>query len=189
MLVLIPFVLYRTFLIVSKKEEAIPLFDSMLWGATAYAAALIALNMYGTYYLLPAYAFAIPAIIYFFKRGGFSGYFWKIIFALTAFIMIFNALPAGLYYLTYNKYLPINFNNTLDFLIKDMKERYPGGKPTVFLDGSDLIGGRGTYFIFSEFMNYKGFDYSKFDMKSNTYTEHPEPLLSKIIPKMTVFES
>ena len=189
LIVFIPLGLYRLYKIFIKKEAANPFFDSLIAGALAYAVSLFALNMYGPYYLLPIYIVAVPALIYYLKDYLSKNVVWKLLFGLMALMMIFNAVPSGIHYLTFNKYLPINFNKTLDFLIRDIKIKHSNDQANIFLDGVDLAAGRGTYFIFGEFLEYKGLGLTRFNLRSNVFTEHPEPLISKISPPSTVFNS
>lgn len=56
--IVLPLTLYRVFLILRSANEH-TLFDSFLIAASAYTAAYLALRMFNTYYLLPAYGFAV----------------------------------------------------------------------------------------------------------------------------------
>lgn len=161
----------------------------MTMAALMYVTAFLILNIYGPYYLLPAYIFAIPPLIYFLYKEKQKIILGKPILIFASALFILNTLPAGLHYLTYNKYLPVNFNKTLGFLIKDIQEREPNKKVDIFLDGVDLANGRGTFFIFGEFLLYKGLAANRFDLKANTPTTNPAPVLSKISLPFTVFTS
>ncbi len=187
-LILLPLIIWRMYKVFIRRREAHPLYDSMLLAASAYIAVFFALNMYGPYYLLPAYIFAFPSLIYFFNKEIPKNFFWKTAGAATGFVLIFNVLPSGIHYLTYNKYLPVNFNKTLDFLIQDIGSRHFNERANIFLDGVDRGTGRGAYFVLAEFIQFKGLSNEKFDLKSNTETENPSPLIAKIDTPFTVFQ-
>ena len=138
--------------------------------------------------MLPAYIFAVPALIYFFGQPETKTFFWKSTVFITALVLIFNTLPTGLHYLTYYKYLPINFNKTLDFLVQNINSKYPSERADIFMDGVDRGSGRGAYFVMAEFLQFKGLSEKRFDLKSNVETENISPLESKIQFPFTVFQ-
>ena len=150
------------------------------------------LNLYGPYYLIPAYIFAVPAILHFAK--GYSPrslpLFFKIAGSLTALLLILNTLPSGIHQLTYNKYLAVNFNKTLDFLTHDITARASEykTKPSIFLAGVDREAGRGTYFVLAEYLNYRGVKDSAYDMKSTSAATEPFSSVTKIQPPFTAFK-
>jgi hypothetical protein len=188
-LLLLSLATFRIYKIFVKKENPEPLIDSMLTAGSIYVLAFFILKLYNPYYLLPTYAFAIPSLIYFLTKKEIASNFWKITGFIAGFLLIVNSIPAGIHFLTWHKYVPVNFNKTLDFLKKDALE-HPTRQKNIFLDNQDLAGGRGTYFIFGEFLQYKGAKSEQFDLKSNIQTEKPLPIseISKIILPYTVFQ-
>lgn len=188
-LIFLPLTFWRLFKIFFKHERIHPIIDSLLISAVVYIAAFFILNMYGPYYLLPAYLLAIPVLIYFFTQNQPKIIFWRIFGGITATFLIINTIPSGLHYLTYYKYLPINFNDTLDFIIKDINSKSYEKPANIFLDGIDRGTGRGTYFVLAEFLRFKGLSDNQFDLKSDIKTEAPLPLISKIPASFTVFKS
>ncbi|MDI6717464.1 MAG: hypothetical protein QMD86_00200 [Patescibacteria group bacterium] len=188
-LVLLPLALWRLFKIIFKKERVEPVMDSLLISAFFYVAAFFALNMYGPYYLLPAYVLTLPVLIYFFNQYQLSINFWKFFGGITALLFIINVIPSGLHYLTYYKYLPINFNNSIDFIIRDINSKNSSKQANIFMGGVDRGTGRGTYFVLAEFLRFKGLSDNQFDLKSNVRTETPLPLISKITVPFTVFKN
>ena len=187
-LLLMPLFFWRLFKIFFKHQKPHPLFDSLLASASIYISSFFILNMYGPYYLLPAYLLALPPLIYFFSQRQPKIIFWKIFGGIAAFFFIVNTLPSGIHYLTYYKYLPINFNKTLDFLIQDINSKHPLKQTNIFMDGVGRGTGRGTYFVLAEFLKYKGLSDKQFDLKSNIETEITSPLISKISAPFTVFQ-
>mgnify|MGYP001572833371 CR=1 FL=1 len=188
-LILLPLTIWRISKVFFQRQEAHPVYDSMLLTASTYIAAFFVLNMYGPYYLLPAYILALPPLIYFFSQRQPKIIFWKIFGGITALFFIVNVLPSGLHYLTYYKYLPVNFNKTLDLLIQDINSKYPSQRANIFLDGVDRGTGRGTYFVLAEFLRFKDLSDKQFDLKSNVKTEKALPLISEIPIPFTVFET
>lgn len=188
-LILLPLTLWRLFKIIFRNERIEPIIDSLLISASVYIAAFFVLNMYGPYYLLPAYILALPALIYFLNHHQPKIIFWKLLGTITALLFVVNVIPSGLHYITYYKYLPINFNNALDFMVKNMALKHSSSQVNIFMDGIDRGTGRGTYFVLAEFLRFKGLSDNKFDLKSNVKTETPLPLISKIPVPFTVFES
>lgn len=194
-LLLIPLTLWRLWKIFVKKIAPEPVWDAMLLGASAYIGSFFALNLYGPYYFLPAYGLGLPAIFYFFRDYSLKTLplFFKAALGVTVFCLIFNAIPSGLYYLTFNKYYPVNFNKTADFLVRDINtraEKNPGDKPSIFLyafDGGNSTGIQGTYFILYDNLVFRGLDENKFDMKSEIETTTDVLSFLKIKPPHTVF--
>lgn len=172
-LVLLPLLLWRLFRVFGGKDQAHPVLDPMAAAGVAYAGVFFALNMYQPYYLLPAYLFALPPILYFFQKGEMRGKFWAAGFTITALVLVLNAIPLAVHYVSYNKYVPINFNKTMDFLVADISRRYAGERLNIFYYGTDREGGGGTYFIAGEYLKFKGLSIRKFDFKSNVEAKSP----------------
>ena len=101
-------------------------------------------------------------------------------------MLILNVLPSGIHYLTFNKYLPINFDKTLNFLIQDIKANHPYGKANIFIDNSGRNGDKEIYFILGEFLQFKGLSSQQFDLKSDLLTVNPSPLLSSKSPETSL---
>ncbi|PIR87919.1 MAG: hypothetical protein COU10_02075 [Candidatus Harrisonbacteria bacterium CG10_big_fil_rev_8_21_14_0_10_45_28] len=192
-LILLPMTAWRIYKIFIRRQESHPFYDSCLITASAYVLMFFALNMYGLHYLLPAYVLAIPALIYFLVQKKEKMPFIKTAGFIAGFILIFNTLPSGIHYLTYYKYLPVNFNKTLAFLIQDIDSRHPNERVNIFLDGIDRGTGRDTYFILSEFLQFKGLSNLKFNLKSDIETKNASPLAlikpGNPTPPFTVFET
>lgn len=185
-LVMLPLTVARIFHIIKKRGSDSPIWDTALMAGTAYTLGYVLLRLYGPYYLSPVYILGAPAVLYFMTRG-YSNAFWKLLSGTTLVLIFLNAIPAGLYYLTYNKYLPINFNETLDYLKKEIEINKE--KPGIFFYGTGLGPGRGTYGVFAEFMRHKGVSDDAYDLKSNADIEKPAKAVSKKYYPFTVFES
>ncbi len=192
-LILLPFAGWRIYKALRKQLEPHPVYDSMLIAALMYVLALFALKIYGPYYLLPAYIFALPPIFYFLNQDKRKPLFFKLLMALCALIMILNVFPTGIHYLTFYKYLYVNFNKTVDFLISDVNSRYPDKRADIFIDALDYRAGASIpYFIFSEFLQYKGLTSDRFDFKSSVKIEDTDAWFRNIKefnPPFTVFQN
>ncbi len=182
-LIILPLTVWRTYQIFVKKQNSQPIYDAMLIAASTYPLAFFVLHIQSSYYLLPAYAFALPALIYFFTRDKLT-WSWKIALFISGFIIIFSVIPSGLHTLTWLKAQPVNFNKTLDFLIEDIKQKYPNGKANIFMDAEQW-----DYFVLAEFLRFKGLSENQFDLKTNQKIT-PYSLLFvpiKIKPPYTIF--
>jgi len=192
-LILLPFAAWRICKALRKQFEPHPVYDSMLIAALMYILAFFILKLYGPYYLLPAYIFALPPIFYFLNQEKQRFPFFKSVTALCALIMIFNTFPTGIHYLAFYKYLYINFNKTVDFLISDINSRYPNKRANIFIDALDYRAGASIpYFIFSEFIQYKGLTSDRFDFKSSIKIENTDAWFRNIKefnPPFTVFQN
>lgn len=181
-LVLIPLLLWRLYRVLGGKDKPHPVLDPMAAAGVVYTSVFFALNMYGPYYLLPVYLFALPPILYFFQQGKLRGMFWTGIFSVTALVLVLNAVPLAVHYISYNKYVPINFNKTLNFLVEDINRRYGDQRLNIFFDGVDRGTGLGVYFIAGEYFKYKGLSIRKFDFKSTMEARNPGPPVGKASP-------
>ncbi len=189
LLLILPLALWRWYQAARQRLQLDPLIDSLLLATLAYVGIFFILNLFQPYYLLPAYAFALPALLGLFGQQPRLGRTHKLALALIGLILLTITLPAGLHFLTYHKYLPVNFNATLDFLQRDLARQPNKKPPAIFFDGIDLAGGRGTYFILAEFLTARGVPFDRYDLRSNTPTPQPEPLVSKISYPFAVFTS
>lgn len=180
LLLLLPLLLWRLFRVFGRGEAAHPLLDPMLAAGAAYVGVFLVLNMYSPYYLLPAYVFALPPAIHFMSR--LRNFFWKACLGATALVLVFNAIPLAIHYIAYNKYVPVNFNRTMDFLVDDINRRYVGERLNIFFDGVDRGAGRGTYFIAGEYLKFKGLSLRKFDFKSDIEARDATPPVGRASP-------
>ena len=192
-LILLPFTAWRIYKSLRKQLEPHPVYDSMLIAASMYVLAFFVLKIYGPYYLLPAYVFALPPIFYFLNQEKQKFPFLKSTITFCVFILALNTFPAGLHYLTFYKYLSLNFNKTMDFLVSDVNSRYPDKRADIFIDALDYRAGASIpYFIFSEFLQYKGLASDRFDFKSGFKIEDTDAWfqnIKKFNPPFTVFQN
>ncbi|MEK7618670.1 MAG: hypothetical protein AAB416_00330 [Patescibacteria group bacterium] len=164
---ILPLGLHRIYRIALKHDSPHPLYDALLFAALCFMIAYLALGFYGPQYLLGAYAFAIPSAAFFISRMQAKKIIAPVILVLLIFAV--NVIPAGAHYLTYNKYLPLNFNNMLDTLIPLIKESK--NKPvSIFIDSvlDANTGGLGTYSIMAQFLEFRGLTNKDFDLRSAT---------------------
>jgi len=166
MFVVLPLAIWRVYKIFIKRDKPEVIYDSLLAAGTMYVFSFFVLNLFNVYYFAPVYIFFVPALIYFVPKIWDGKIVWKILVYVLGIIIIFNTLPSSLHWLTYSKYMPINLNKTLDFLVKDIKSK-PDKRANLFLDGAERCGDKWVYFNFSEFLLYKGLTAKQFDLKSD----------------------
>jgi len=184
-LIILPLTVWRIYQIFVKKQNPQPIYDAMLIAASVLTLAYLILHIQGLYYLLSAYVFALPALIYFFPREKLT-WRWKIVLLISSFIIVFSTIPVGLRNLTWMKTQPINYNKMLDFIVKDIKNKHPNGGANIFTDA-----GQWEYFVLSEFLRFRGLPDKQFDLKTNEEIV-PYSLLVlpiKIKPPHTVFSN
>ena len=167
-LFILPLIGWRIYRIFIKRERPHIIYDSLLAMVPVYIAPFFIINLYEFHYFAPMYIFTIPALFYFVPQVWNKKIIWKILALTAGFLFIFDTLPFSLHFLTYAKYLPNNFNKTLDFVIKDIKSK-PDKRANIFLAETEICGANQAwaYFKFSEFLLYKGLTAEQFDLKSN----------------------
>ena len=174
MFLAIPLAVSRVYRVLRRGEPAHPIFDSMLLAGCAYASVFFALNLYGPYYFFPVYLFVLPPMVYYFvTRRYLARTSWRVLAGIATVVLVLDTIPASLYYLSYNKYLPVNFNKTIDFLASDIRARAHRRKPLVFLDGVERARDRPIFLVFGEFLQYRGLTLKDFDMESDVALERP----------------
>ena len=166
-LLLLPFTAWRIYKALRRQLELHPVYDSMLIAGSMLVLGYLALNIFNPNTLFPAYIFALPPLIYFFNQRKQKALFLKGVATIAGVALLFNVFPTGINYLTYYKYLSVNFNKTLNFIVKDIYSRYPRQRANIFLDAVDPNAGIASYFIFTEFLQYKKLSWQQFDFKSN----------------------
>jgi hypothetical protein len=174
-LAILPLALWRGYQILFERDPAHPLFDSMLFAAISYAGVFIVLNMYSPYYFFPAYLLGVPPLIFFIRRKTVRGWLWRVCLAGVCVVLVGNTVPFVVHKMSYSKYVPVNFNSTIEFLAKDIEQRYQGERLNIFLDGVDRGGGLGMYWVFGEYLKYSGVSIRKFDLKSDIEALDPTP--------------
>jgi hypothetical protein len=181
-LLLVPLAAWRMIRVFGFKEPAHPVFDPMLVAGSGYVMAFFVLKIYMQYYLLPTYLFALPPILYFSGRGLWRSIAWKAIGVAVAAVLVLNTIPLGVHFISHNKYVPVNYNRMVDFLVEEIGRKPDGTRANVFMDGVDRGDGRGVYFVLGEFLRYKGLPIRKFDLKSNIEAAVPGPFVGRPSP-------
>jgi hypothetical protein len=174
MLLLLPLTATRAYAVWVWHEPPHAVFDSMLLAGCAYTSVFFVANIYGPYYLLPAYVFALPALLYFLAgRRYLERPAWKAVAVCAAAVLAVDTLPMGLHYLTYNKYLPVNFNRTIAFLASDIEAGGQAGRTRIFIDGVHRAQDTTVFFIFGEFLRHRGLRPEQFDVESDVAPTRP----------------
>ncbi|HNT61484.1 MAG: hypothetical protein DPW12_09680 [Rhodocyclaceae bacterium] len=132
----LPLTGWRIYRVFRGRSAAEPLFDAMLIAATAYAVLFLLLNIFSVYYWTPVYIFAVPAAIYFFGRDvEFVGIYWKVAAYSVALLYLISVLPTGIHLISYYKYVPINYNATVNFIANDIKQKRYATAPAIYIQG------------------------------------------------------
>lgn len=187
--IVLPFTAWRVYKFLRRKTELHPVYDSMLISASTLVLGYLAINYYTPQYMLPAYVFSLPPLIYFLGQKELKNFYFKAAAVISGLVLIFNVFPEGIHQLTYYKYLPVNYNKMLDFMVKDINSRYPNKRANIFLYGIDPKGGGGIYYMDSEFLQYKGLSWNRFDLRANEKIEDKSLLSFKDFhPPFSVFQ-
>jgi hypothetical protein len=178
LLLLIAIALWRIYKLLIQKASFDSVYDSMLVAAIAYIGVYFKLGLYGLYYLLPAYVFAIPAILHFLfpEEVSRTQTRWRSLFigAVAVFIYI-NAFsypvyssifPWSLQTINRFKYVATNYDATLDFLDEDIKTRKADDSPNIYLNVGPNSGYE-AYFSLYSFLHYDRGLKSEFYVKSD----------------------
>lgn len=144
LLLLCPLAGWRMYVLIKGKAVPHPILDPLCFAGAAYVGVYLVLNIYGPYFLFPAWVMAIPPLLYFYLQRRPVKVFWRAAFFIAALVFVVNSMPFAAHVLTYDKYLPVNFNRTTDFLVADIRNIYPGRRANIFLDRIDREGGRAT---------------------------------------------
>lgn len=161
------FIGLRAWNIMKWKADPHPIYDSLLFAAGVYFLTFLALRMYQPYYLLPAYIFAIPALIFYFRQHALVNVqISRLLIMTSVFLVAFSSLPLSLHLISYYKYLSENYSSTLDFLASDIKNK-SGGRHAIFLDGIRPQTNQDAYYTIGEFLQKKGLSTLQFDLKSD----------------------
>ncbi|MBO3457601.1 hypothetical protein G7B40_009060 [Aetokthonos hydrillicola Thurmond2011] len=165
---LLPFTACRIYQVLVKKRPVEPIYDSMLLAATIYVSVFFRFHIYSQYYLLPAYIFAIPALVFFFTKVEKNLTAWRrwSVIALAGFLLT-TTLPQGFNNLISHKNETINFNQMLSFIVHDITTRYPNQRASIFLDGVSRGTGIELYHSLAEFLEYRGLTTQQFNLKSD----------------------
>ena len=119
-----PLCMYRIFLFFFKKEKLHPIFDSLLISTFFFILGLLTLNIYSERYLLPAYIFAIPAVLFFrsfcYNRNKKAVIFLSLI---SLILVVSNQLPFTLHLISHYKVVPKNYNMMIKSLSSEIKKR------------------------------------------------------------------
>lgn len=173
---LLPLAAYRMWKVIKEPGAALPFFDSMLAGGTMYVLAYFVLRLRSPHYLLPAYVFALPPLIYYVSESG--GRRVKQVLAVAIFsLYLMSALPIGLFTLSQNKYVPINYSKTIAFLRQDLAQSESEDRPMIFLDGVNRGSGIESYVSLVAYLEWFGlrFDVGSEQPSNDSAIYHVDP--------------
>jgi len=168
LIIMIPLVIYRIYIIIKEKNFN-EIFDSLLFSSSIYVLVILFLNIpFSYHYLLPVYTFSIISIVYFvFNNKLYEKITFKFLLFLFLFFTTFNSIPQGLYFISYYKNVPNNFQNTLSFLTNYINQNSKNDKKvSIFLYGVNRNSGVEVYHSFIKYLEYNGLTSKQFDLKT-----------------------
>jgi len=124
--IVLPLTTFRAYVIV-RRREIFSIYDSFLLAASAYVCAFLVLSMFNTYYLLPAYAFAIIGI-----SGVLENTLDKVkrsIILILAFCFTLNTLPIFISDIYSQRLISSNHSKFAGFLSNWLLENPPLNDP------------------------------------------------------------
>ena len=143
-----------------------PVADALLLGALAYIPIFFVLKLFAApHYLLPAYAFAVPALLgYWRHRGPSERLLWNIVAGVLLFFTVTGAAPLAFHLASFNKYVPRNYAAAITFLTKDIAA-HPNGASVIYLDGVDSDRAREIYVSLNRYLVAAGIAPRKFTIR------------------------
>lgn len=160
------FVLYRIFMVLSKKSSCIPLLDASLVAALVLCAEYIVLKIGDIHYPLPAYIFGLVGLV------GMGVYYWRqriirVIYIVCLVLYISNSIFVSAYQFAFYKVVPNNFQDTLGFLSAYTKD-HPNTH--IYLEGVNRASGVEVYHSFGSWLKFYGAE--DFDLYSDTQVDN-----------------
>jgi len=157
-IMLVPYGFLRAFNIIFKNSK-VCISDQCLFAACAYSFSYLTIGVYGPYYLLPAYIFAIPTlykIIKFYSNR-------NIIIILTIIFSLINSIPYSLYSINYGFVNNLNFNKLIIYLTNELSKKET--RTSIFIGEETQSRGHGNYWLIAGFLYFNGIGPDKFDLK------------------------
>ena len=164
------FFIWRCYCFIKKRLKFNLLYDSMSLAAIVYCLAFVKLLMFNFYYWLPAYAFALPALFFYFCEVNWKNKkILKFGSIVTLLLLVCSSLPSGIYFFSFYKNIPHNYQKTLTFLDSYIGEKFEKGDRTnLFLYGIYRISNDEIYNSFRLFLcEYKKLPPNSFDLKTD----------------------
>jgi hypothetical protein len=172
----IPLSVYRFLKIIHQQEAYNPTYDSMLLGGMLYITAFFYLNIFASNYLLPAYAFFLPAIVYFLVVPNLRKTMWiKALMGIVGFLIVSQSLLYGMHVFSFQKVTPVNWVATMDVLAREISQPIKQFRPSVFIAGvqpdltshpAEFTYDRDVYFNVGQALQKRGLSPQQFDLKS-----------------------
>lgn len=113
-------VIYRIFIILSKKDKIIPIYDSLIFCGVLYLLAFLKLQLFQNYYLIPIYIVTFSSVVHFLFIKGYIRYiFFKAIAIICVLVFSINTLPIGINTFAFLKTEGVKFHSALSFIAKE----------------------------------------------------------------------
>jgi hypothetical protein len=170
----IPLAGWRLCRLVLRKGAAEPVADPLLFGAAVYALAFWQLRLFQPYYWLPAYGFAVPALVLLWRRTAvFATPGWRRVLAAAALLQLLNAVPQALHLVSFQAYNGRNYQQALDVLAAQISRSRGAERPVIFLAGVNRASGVELYESLAAFLLFRGIAPDRFDLRSDLPPDNP----------------
>jgi hypothetical protein len=157
-IMLVPFGFFRAFNIIVNQSK-VCISDQCLFAACAYSFSYFIIGVYGPYYLLPAYIFAIPTLYKVIKF-----YANRNIFIISTIILsLLNSIPYSLHSINYGFVNNLNFNKSVNYLTSELNKKE--NRTSIFIGEESQSRGHGNFWLIAGFLYFNGIGPDKFDLK------------------------
>jgi len=133
MLLALPLGLHRAARVLLGRQRLAARHDAMLLAVIPYVLAFLGMGMSTRYYLLPAYVFALPALMA--LKPWRTSRTWALLGWAVLLLTAVNVLPSGLAALSDVKHQQVNIPAAMEALTRDMAASGTGGQRQIALSG------------------------------------------------------
>ena len=141
-----------------------PVYDPALLASVVYIAFYPSLGIFSLWYLVPAYGFALPAMLRFAAAEG-ARLRWAAVVPVV--VQLVAGLPLGLYLIAYHKGLPEAYTAAVDFLTTELARTPHGLRAGIFPVNVNRGTGVEVYYSLVANLKFKGLEPEHFDLKSD----------------------
>lgn len=165
MFLALPLGLWRLVVVLSGRCAFEPFADPLLFGALSYMSVYVALNMFAPHYWLPAYAFALPALLSRWRqRTPDERFLWIGGGGIAAFFLATVAIPSALYLASYYKYVPRNFAAAVVELSQRVAAQPAHKRAHIYLDGIEPGPGLEMFVGLRRYLTAAGLSLDRFEL-------------------------
>lgn len=167
LLLVLPLLGARVYLLASGKDRLDPVFDPMLLAGVAYMGVFLVLRIDSPYYFLPAYVFVMPALVHGLSEGWLSKPTWTFLGLVTTGLILSVGFVTTLRVIGDAKYWPINLTHAADALAANLKGAQPNLRRKIVLLDVKRDDGLEMYVSFNAFLHARGVKRDRFCVASS----------------------